>query len=124
MAKVAPDNAWCRVFRPLPHTDFPEWVYSTGPQAYRIRQSVHGYSYYFTGTEALFEGATEDHSIPGLGIIPGRLTRFDNSNKSVHHIAWNSATVTEVYDDNLKVFHGLGNGSKTTMFMLTRHYMN
>ena len=66
----------------------------------------------FISLQTLFEGATEDHFIPGLGIVPGRLTKSDNSKKSVHHIGWNSATVTEVYNNNLKIFYGSGNGSK------------
>ena len=64
------------------------------------------------GLQALFEGSAENDAVPGLGIIPGRLTRFEDSNKSVPHIGWNSATVTEGYDDNVKAFYGLGNGSK------------
>ncbi|KAI9882803.1 MAG: Autophagy protein 7 [Watsoniomyces obsoletus] len=43
------------------------------------------------GLQALFEGSDEDLAVPGLSIIPGRLSRFDDSNKSVPHIGWNSA---------------------------------
>ena len=64
------------------------------------------------GLQALFEGSAENDAVPGLGIIPGRLTRFEDSNKSVPHIGWNSATVNEGYDANWKAFYGRGNGSK------------
>ena len=64
------------------------------------------------GLQALFEGSAENHAVPGLGIIPGRLTRFDDSNKSVPHIGWNSASVTERHSNSLKAFYGLENGSK------------
>lgn len=43
------------------------------------------------GLQALFEGSSEDPNVEGLGVIPGRLTRFDNGDKSVPHIGWNSA---------------------------------
>ena len=44
------------------------------------------------GLQALFEGSAEDPAIPGLGIIPGHLVKFDNDRKSVPHIGWNSAS--------------------------------
>ncbi|KAI9782665.1 MAG: Histidine biosynthesis bifunctional protein hisB [Peltula sp. TS41687] len=43
------------------------------------------------GLQALFEGSDEDPDVPGLSLIPGRLRKFDDSNKSVPHIGWNSA---------------------------------
>jgi len=43
------------------------------------------------GLQALFEGSEEDPEIPGLGLIPQRLKKFDASDKSVPHIGWNSA---------------------------------
>jgi glutamine amidotransferase/cyclase len=51
------------------------------------------------GAQALFEGSSEDALVPGLGIIKGRLDRFDSSTKSVPHIGWNSANTSnkEVY---------------------------
>ncbi|KAG6025834.1 hypothetical protein E4U40_002471 [Claviceps sp. LM458 group G5] len=52
------------------------------------------------GLQALFEGSAEDADIPGLGVIKGRLGRFDDSDKSVPHIGWNSASTTSqaMYD--------------------------
>lgn len=44
------------------------------------------------GLQALFEGSVEDPDVPGLGVIRGSLTRFDDSAKSVPHIGWNSAS--------------------------------
>jgi imidazole glycerol-phosphate synthase len=43
------------------------------------------------GLQALFEGSTENLAVPGLGVIKGRLERFDDAEKSVPHIGWNSA---------------------------------
>ena len=46
------------------------------------------------GLQALFESSAENPSVPGLGIIKGRLERFDDSDKSVPHIGWNSANTS------------------------------
>ena len=43
------------------------------------------------GLQALFEGSVEDPGVPGLGVIKSSLGRFDDSDKSVPHIGWNSA---------------------------------
>ena len=43
------------------------------------------------GLQVLFEGSAEDPDVPGLGIINGHLKRFDDRDKSVPHIGWNSA---------------------------------
>lgn len=48
------------------------------------------------GLQVLCDGSEEDSSVPGLGLIPARLRKFDSSTKSVPHIGWNSAKcVTE-----------------------------
>lgn len=44
------------------------------------------------GMQALALGSDEDPDQPGLGIVPARVRRFDNSSKSVPHIGWNGAT--------------------------------
>jgi len=44
------------------------------------------------GLQALFEGSTENPSVPGLGVIKGKLLRFRDDEKSVPHIGWNSAS--------------------------------
>jgi imidazole glycerol-phosphate synthase len=43
------------------------------------------------GLQSLFEGSVEDPTVAGLGLIRGRLGRFDDSDKAVPHIGWNSA---------------------------------
>ena len=43
------------------------------------------------GLQALFEGSAEDPGVPGLGVVKLSLGRFDDSDKSVPHIGWNSA---------------------------------
>ncbi|KAH6655598.1 putative bifunctional histidine biosynthesis protein hishf [Truncatella angustata] len=43
------------------------------------------------GLQALFEGSLEDPQVQGLGWIKGSLDKFDDSQKSVPHIGWNSA---------------------------------
>ncbi|MCJ1439093.1 Histidine biosynthesis bifunctional protein hisB [Xylographa pallens] len=47
------------------------------------------------GLQALFEGSAEDPGVPGLGLIPGRLIKFDGADKSVPHIGWNSAITSK-----------------------------
>lgn len=46
------------------------------------------------GLQALFEGSTESSSVSGLGIIQGQLRRFNDAEKSVPHIGWNSANTS------------------------------
>ena len=41
------------------------------------------------GLQTLFESSEESPGVPGLGIIPGRVGRFDDSRLSVPHIGWN-----------------------------------
>ena len=48
------------------------------------------------GLQALFEGSAEDPGVPGLGLIPGRLIKFDDADKSVPHIGWNSAITSKL----------------------------
>ena len=45
------------------------------------------------GLQALFEGSEEDPGVPGLGIFNGTLRKFNDLDKSVPHIGWNSAAV-------------------------------
>jgi len=47
------------------------------------------------GLQALFAGSVEDPGVAGLGIINASLSRFDDSSKSVPHIGWNSACISE-----------------------------
>ena len=63
------------------------------------------------GLQALFDGSAEDTSVPGLGLIPGSLTRFDNVDKSVPHIGWNSARVSSGSASQHQSFYGLRNSS-------------
>ncbi|KAH8670844.1 hypothetical protein BX600DRAFT_457646 [Xylariales sp. PMI_506] len=46
------------------------------------------------GLQALFEGSSEDPTVPGLGVIKGKLNRFDDTTKAVPHIGWNSANTS------------------------------
>lgn len=61
------------------------------------------------GLQALFEGSEENPAIPGLGLVPGRLRRFSDSDKSVPHIGWNSAKSIGLEG---KSFYGLHPNSK------------
>ncbi|KAF2649541.1 imidazole glycerol phosphate synthase HisHF [Lophiostoma macrostomum CBS 122681] len=64
------------------------------------------------GVQALFEGSEEDPQVKGLGIIPQRLKKFDDKDKSVPHIGWNSANTSrtgQVTDESL---YGLRPDSK------------
>lgn len=56
------------------------------------------------GLQALFEGSEENPSVKGLGVIPSTLRRFNDADKSVPHIGWNSANTSrtgEVTDESL-----------------------
>ncbi|KAK0615536.1 Imidazole glycerol phosphate synthase hisHF [Lasiodiplodia hormozganensis] len=46
------------------------------------------------GLQALLDGSEESATVPGLGLIKGTLKRFDDSDKSVPHIGWNSANTS------------------------------
>ncbi|KAF2008473.1 imidazole glycerol phosphate synthase HisHF [Aaosphaeria arxii CBS 175.79] len=64
------------------------------------------------GLQALFEGSEEDPDVKGLGVIPSRLQKFKDTDKSVPHIGWNSANTSrtgEVTDESL---YGLRPSSK------------
>ncbi|KAF9917140.1 Histidine biosynthesis bifunctional protein hisB [Lobosporangium transversale] len=43
------------------------------------------------GMQTLFEGSDESPSVPGLGVIPGRVQLFDSTTKAVPHMGWNTA---------------------------------
>lgn len=64
------------------------------------------------GLQALFEGSAENPATPGLGIVPGHLRRFDDSDKSVPHIGWNSAVVSTQSFAEGSSFYGLQSNSK------------
>ena len=64
------------------------------------------------GLQALFEGSTESHDVSGLGIIPGRLERFNDSDKSVPHIGWNSANTSSDQGGRDESLYGLRPDSK------------
>lgn len=52
------------------------------------------------GMQAIFGSSTEDPNTAGLGLIKGGLNRFDDTQKSVPHIGWNSANASSksLYD--------------------------
>lgn len=64
------------------------------------------------GLQALFEGSEEDPDVPGLGLIPGTLCKFDDSYKSVPHIGWNSANTLGKNSTGGKRVYGLRPTSK------------
>ena len=41
------------------------------------------------GLQTLFEGSDESPSVPGLGLIPGRIRRFRGHDLAVPHMGWN-----------------------------------
>lgn len=49
------------------------------------------------GMQTLFESSDEAPGIPGLGILPGSVDRFDNSEsgKKIPHMGWNRARATK-----------------------------
>lgn len=64
------------------------------------------------GLQALFEGSAESPDVPGLGVVRGRLSRFDDGDKSVPHIGWNSAHTSDTASSPDSNLYGLRNGSK------------
>ncbi|ORY84338.1 imidazoleglycerol-phosphate synthase [Protomyces lactucae-debilis] len=50
------------------------------------------------GMQALFEGSEEAPDVPGLGVIPGIVRKFDDADKAVPCIGWNSAVVRDETD--------------------------
>ena len=64
------------------------------------------------GLQALFEGSAENPNIPGLDLIPGKLLRFDDRDKSVPHIGWNSAATSATDLSKARSFYGLRDTSK------------
>lgn len=64
------------------------------------------------GLQALFEASAENSSVPGLGIIPGNLARFQDNDKSVPHIGWNSAITLQDELNKEWSFYGLRPNSK------------
>ena len=57
--------------------------------------------------QALFASSSEDPETPGFSLLPGSLTRFDDAEKSVPHIGWNSAR-----PQGVETFYGLNGASK------------
>ncbi|KAF2631761.1 imidazole glycerol phosphate synthase HisHF [Macroventuria anomochaeta] len=64
------------------------------------------------GLQALFEGSEEDAEVKGLGIIPARLRKFNDADKSVPHIGWNSANTSRTAGANDESLFGLRPTSK------------
>ena len=51
------------------------------------------------GMQSLFEGSDETPNVKGLGIIPGRVTRFNNEkNLRIPHIGWNGVSCVQTDD--------------------------
>jgi glutamine amidotransferase/cyclase len=64
------------------------------------------------GMQALFQSSEEDSDVNGLGVIPERLRRFDDRDKSVPHIGWNSANTSRNGDITDESKYGLCPSSK------------
>ena len=64
------------------------------------------------GLQALFEGSAENPAVPGLSLVSGNLKRFDDADKSVPHIGWNSAITTMDGQSQINSLYGLRGTSK------------
>ncbi|KAL8675285.1 MAG: hypothetical protein Q9168_000314 [Polycauliona sp. 1 TL-2023] len=64
------------------------------------------------GLQALFDGSEESPDVPGLSLIPEKLVRFTDQDKSVPHIGWNSAKIARTGHANDRSFYGLQDSSK------------
>jgi glutamine amidotransferase/cyclase len=47
------------------------------------------------GLQTLFEGSEESPGVPGLGLIPGIVGKFDDSSRSVPQIGWNGINIRQ-----------------------------
>ncbi len=45
------------------------------------------------GLQTLFEGSDESPGVPGFGLIPGRIRRFDGAGLAVPHMGWNGVRI-------------------------------
>lgn len=59
------------------------------------------------GLQALFESSEENDKVTGLGVIPSRLKKFDDTDKSVPHIGWNSANASPTGQITTRSLFGL-----------------
>jgi glutamine amidotransferase/cyclase len=64
------------------------------------------------GLQALFEGSEEDPKVPGLGLIPEQLKKFEDGDKSVPQIGWNSANTSRKGEVASESLYGLRPSSK------------
>jgi glutamine amidotransferase/cyclase len=64
------------------------------------------------GIQALFEGSEEDPQVKGLGVIPMKLRKFQDTDKSVPHIGWNSANTSRTGSATDESLYGLSPTSK------------
>jgi glutamine amidotransferase/cyclase len=64
------------------------------------------------GLQALCAGSEEDPEVSGFGLIDSQLKRFDDKSKSVPHIGWNSAFVTQSPGGKQQSLYGLRPNSK------------
>ena len=63
-----------------------------------LREYIRSGKPYFgicIGMQILFESSTESPDTKGLGIIPYPVEKFDESDKSVPHIGWNSVQILD-----------------------------
>jgi len=64
------------------------------------------------GLQALFEGSEEDEKVQGFGLVPAKLRKFRDTDKSVPHIGWNSANTSRQGDMTDRSLYGLQPTSK------------
>ncbi|ORY72436.1 Imidazoleglycerol phosphate synthase [Leucosporidium creatinivorum] len=56
------------------------------------------------GMQVLFESSDESEVEPGLGVIPGKVGRFDSSDKTVPCMGWNGATALRELGEAKKTY--------------------
>ncbi|KAF2196618.1 imidazole glycerol phosphate synthase HisHF [Delitschia confertaspora ATCC 74209] len=64
------------------------------------------------GMQVVFEGSEEDPEVRGLGVIPVKLKKFKDTDKSVPHIGWNSANTSAKGEVTNESLYGLKPSSK------------
>ncbi|TPX44703.1 hypothetical protein SeMB42_g02349 [Synchytrium endobioticum] len=75
------------------------------------------------GLQCLCLGSDEAPDIPGLGLVPAKVSKFDDSTKSVPHMGWNSVDIIDQPADREDVYAALNNdGPDSSKYYFVHSY--
>lgn len=69
------------------------------------------------GMQALFESSSEAPAVPGLGVVPAQVGKFDSKDKTVPCMGWNGVTELRQLDTEDQESYGLGDGTSSYYFV-------